>query len=88
MHKINYENIEIADSEYRIGSKLLSTKPTRALKIHLTLAFEIYGEFMYWEKLVDKMKVVWQNYEEQEIQEPKLKDNLTIKQITICNKYF
>ena len=39
MQRVNYGGIEIADSEYRIGEKLMKERPRDALDIHLRCAF-------------------------------------------------
>ena len=60
--------MEIADSEYRIGQKLLKQNPKEALDVHLRHAFEEYGEFMYAKQLLGKMKESWSKYKEMGIQ--------------------
>ena len=40
LHKINFGGVEIADSEYRIGLKLLKQNPKKALDVHSRHAFE------------------------------------------------
>ena len=81
--------MEIADSEYRIGRKLLEQNPKdeKVLDVHLRHAFEEYGEFMYAKQLVEKMKESWRKYKEMGIKEPKLKVNRTIKQIDLSKQY-
>ena len=56
--------MEIAESEYRIGEKLLKQNPNdeKALDVHLRHAFEEYGEFMYAKQLLAKMKESWGKY--------------------------
>ena len=41
LHKINFRGVEVADSEYKIGMKLLKNNqnPKVALDTHLRLAF-------------------------------------------------
>ena len=70
LHKINFGGVEIADSEYRIGLKLLKRNPKdeKALDVHLRHAFEEYGEFMYAKQLLGKMKESWSKYKEIGIQ--------------------
>ena len=60
--------MEIADSEYRIGKKLLEQNPKEALDAHLRHAFEEYGELMYAKELLGKMKESWGKYKEMGIQ--------------------
>ena len=60
--------MEIADSQYRIGQKLLKQNPKQALDIHLRHAFEEYGEFMYAKQLMKKIEESWSNYKEMGIQ--------------------
>ena len=68
LHKINFGGVEIADSEYRIGQKLLKQNPKEALDVHLRHSFEEYGEFMYAKQLLGKMKESWSEYKEMGIQ--------------------
>lgn len=63
LHKINFTGVEIADSEYRIGQRLLKQSPNDALDVHARYAFEQYGGFLSAQQLLRKMKESWGNYQ-------------------------
>lgn len=76
----------VAESYYRIGEYLLNEgKKMEALQIYFKKAFEEFGSYMIGRQLYEKMCNIWHMFGSLGIEQPLMKPNGQLKQLSLRN---